>query len=249
MSTSTETRDDETQVDSPVGLSSVDIDPQRIVTYETSDGDTEYYIPYSGETQSHRYHFLRGTCDAEVETDDGSHICGYDAAFRRVNKNGIEEYCRVHAPDQWEVVMEEETNLDNCIINLRAPCEACISSSVSTEGDDDPLVKPNRCGDRAAILVASPDGDDIHSKACCMAHAMPSWKRQLHLPTGMPGRPRIEGEAGRQDTDTKYWMDAPTGRVFETHTEWEKWAQGHYKSVVEAHERLVCLDDSGITVL
>lgn len=229
-------------------LTEQNISTDNIVKHRVNGRLRGYYLPYIGKEERHRFYFLRGSCCAVVGEGDDAHACGDDAAYRRVNSSGIEEYCLTHAPDQWDVITEEARNLDNCIIDLRSSCEKCVSKSVSHDGDD-PLIKPNSCGDRAAILVTAPDGDDISSKAYCLKHAMDDWKFKVHLPTGFPGDPRLEGDAGKPSKGTAYFVDAPTGRVFESYTGWEQGVQDRYRDITEAEKHVVCLDSDGETVL
>lgn len=220
-------------------------DPENWVVYEPEHEPRTYYAPMDYNSQS-VFHILRGSCQEVIGSKDDGHVCGNDAAVRRVNKHGTDEYCLMHAPENWKTVLEGSKHIDDTIIDLRLPCEACVSSSVRVNPDEDEsLVKPNRCGDRSLVLVSD---NDKWSKAVCKTHAQESWLLDMRRPTGLPGNPRIEGQElpGEEEIDT--YVDAPTGETYNDYFEWQEGVNGRYSSVVLAQKHLVCLDENGTPV-
>lgn len=243
--------------------------PEEWVQYQRGDGTTEYYVPYHGR-DSTGTHVLRGECDATVERDDAEDgECGYSAVVRRVNDSGIEEYCKLHAPEGWLAIGGEHGQVDDNIISLRQDCEKMVTSDTSDgfrpgedvaeqtaegEEDDDSMDRPpavHPCGDHAFVAVSN---KERWSKSFCRTHAREDWYTSLHIPTGyVTGRfDRYDGVPDwpdEVDEDEAVWVDAAFEEVYEDPAAWMDGCDGRYADVNTAAQHLVVLDGRGSPVL
>jgi len=224
-----------------------------------------YFVPYNDRTET-GIHVLRGTCEGDIsETETDRDECGYDAAVRRLTDDGIEDYCKRHAPEEWLAALEGDTHLHDSLIDLRHSCEKSVTNDSSggfggSEGEpvgdpevarQNPELTPSvhECGDRAFVLVTN---SDRYGKAYCRTHARPSWLRNLRIETGYPGEEtqRVEGGGSgwpnEMDEDDYVWVDARSGEVYESHTEWMDGCSGRYADVVAAEKHLVIVNDGDV---
>lgn len=237
-------------------------DPSNWIRYDAGD-QVEYYIPFTNTPSGTRgNHILRGRCDQVVEDEDGGeHVCGDDALVRRITDDSIEEYCgrSGHAPDAWLAALEGEKQLDDTLIDLRQTCEKQVVNhnldgrdslpDYTEMGDGNTIERPaavHECGDRAFVLVS--DGERW-GKAFCRQHARTPWYRNLQLRTGDPtatdeyaSRPGWPDDVEKDDC---VWVDAYTGRAFESYVDWMEGVDDVYPDVISAEEHLVVLKSAG----
>jgi len=224
----------------------------------------DYFVPYNDRTET-GIHALRGTCEGDIsETESDPDVCGHDAAVRRLTDDGIEDYCKRHAPEKWLAALEGDTHLHDSLIDLRHDCEKSVTNDSSGGfggGEGEPTGDPevarrnpqltpsvHECGDRAFVLVTN---SDRYGKAYCRTHARPSWLRPLRIETGYPynGAESIEGvDEWPDDVDSEEctWVDAGTGEVYDSHANWIDGSSAWYADVVAAERHLVIVNDGSV---
>ena len=212
--------------------------PDEITTEEVVyDPYTEKYYKAYGSFGGTPVHVHRGSCVAEIEDDDGTHECGDRAAVRRINEDGIEDYCKTHAPEGWLKSLEEHNQLDNTLVNLRATCEKWVSGTY--DHDTVPVQERNggdhsgvhQCGDQALLTVALQDRE---AKSFCRRHIRNDWLRDVEIETGLPEALWDEEEKGEEYV----LVDLKRGIEYECYDDWENGSKGEYPDIMEAERHV-----------
>lgn len=204
------------------------------LVYDGYSGDRLLPFAHWGSTL---IHVLRGQCDAEVENDDGeeTHRCRYRAALRHVTEDEMEQFCFIHAPDEWEEKLDGENQYDDTIVSLVAPCDAHVSKTrhgePTPEGGESPAAF--RCGDRGLLTISTGVRD---SRTFCRRHARDTWIASAEVETGYPENPNGIEEGWEDD---KLFIDIPSGEVYEDSMAWMDGVSGQYSDVITAEEYLV----------
>lgn len=223
--------------------------PSTITTDEVVYDDyTDSFYKAFGTYGGTPIHFHRGRCMEEIEDEDGTErTCSFRAAVRRVNEDGIEDYCKRHAPEGWLNSLDGRTQLDNTLIDLRAGCEKWVSGNPDgnpTPAQDKTEQHPkgtHQCGDRAVITVAL---HDRNSKSFCRTHARKEWVERLRVETGVPEDALPEGDGD----DDYVFIDIPSGTQYDSHSAWSEGVNGSYPDIFEAERYVAVFSEDDISV-